>query len=592
MILLLATPASAEDLLPPGDFVRQAVALEIRQNLLDGLIEPFVADITPTLTIGSTPWQEVADVWLCSQDVQVQNLQMHFDLDVAELRADHDAIRFVLQGILQINQPWDPAWVVLSGCLDDACALWSDEAQIFVHVPITLDLIPGGVDVQMGPVEQNLADVLLYGMNLGSCGLTSINAWFFENLGINLYTWVLQEAAGRIDVAIAEELAGLELDLEDGLEALWIEEEVELLDSALTLRLEPTGIHHEDGSFGLVLGGSADAGPPDPCVAGLDPGGSPLTDTPLPPLWPTDRHLRVLLGDELPNQALYAAWASGLLCLEVDSLGDDPLTAGMLGLLLPVEAREPLAELLGTAPIVVRTVPNQVPRLRFDGPHDLLIEARELDLEFWSTIDHREVRLWAVTIDVVIRADLGLDPTGALAVSVDVVDSELAPSLTYGEIEPELGQTLAENFDALVDLALGAVAGDFLGDRTLALPTFGGQGLVKLYITPDGDQLDFLSLDAAIGPSDGGVGTGCDDAGCADLGGCAGDDLGCAGEAGACDATTLLLELGCSGTASDAPDQGCSGRLVEGACSVGTLRVPTSATLPLVLLLLARRRRR
>ena len=334
-------------------------------------------------------------------------------------------------------------------------------------------------------------------------------------------------------------------------------------------------------------------------------GGSPYTPSALPTQSSTivgtsmGYDLAVVLSDDLPNQALWALWRAGALCFEAAELGGTPLTTTLLSVVLGEEIGADLDAILGEgAPVVVRVVPERVPAVRYDGDFPVRLEAPELHVEFWGEVLDREVRLAAVTADIVAVADASIDGTGALVFDLQIRGDELRERVTYNELFAPRNDQLLAAFPALMDMALGSVLGAELAGGAAPLPTLMGFGLDTLLLQPVGANPyapDHLVAYATLGPSDGGGDIACDAAGCAALDGCGGADgcamadgcggaEGCVSLDGGCDAQDLILANGCSGTLGTSGDEGCR--------YLAPRRVGTLDAVVVALLLLVRRRSR
>ncbi len=625
---LLCAPPARADILPAGEFIEEAVVLDLNASLFDFIIERVVDSIPPSLVVGAIPPEEVIDLWICSQDFWVENLTINTTFHAAEFHASEAGLNLYLDFDFSVNSPWNPAWIVLDGCIDDACGLWVDPARVQVQLPISLALAYDEigepyVDVELGPLSQNITDAVITNMDMGECALTTINEWWIENMGENLIDTMIAEAVGGIDATIAEKLDEVELQAEEALVGLVLEGATEIMEVPLVYGIEPTAITHSPEGIRIAVGGHVDT-PKAPCISALDPGGSYWTNTLTPQHYDNGTHIRSLLGDDLINQALYGVWRGGVLCFEASQLGDTALTTSMLTLLLGEVFDAEIARLLpheADSPMLIRSMPWNPPKVRFDGVNDLTIEVEELDIEFYVPLFDRWSRLTAVTLDIVAVVDLGLQPDGAMAVQLALQSDQFHPTITYDELSPEIGNALLANFDAILDIAIGAIAGDALGDSggnlSFGLPTIMGLGLAEMYTEPDGALLDWLSGSYMIGETDGGggLGAGCEEGGCLGGGeegcggegedGCALGGDGCGGEdedgcnldtSEGCDTTTIIQGMGCSGEAQPEPtDTGCSGDLIQAACRHGgrhPIRAHTGTMLLITLALLGRRRRR
>ncbi|MCP4870468.1 MAG: hypothetical protein GY898_17330 [Proteobacteria bacterium] len=618
-----STPARA-DLLPAGQFIEEAVVLDLNASFFAYVMDEVMAGLPSSLVVGSIPPEEVINLLLCSQDFWVENLTINTDFYVSELVAQEDQLLLIMDFDLSVNHPSNPAWIILDGCIDDACGLWVDPAQVHVEMPIRMELAYDAegdpyIDFELGPLQQDITDAMISNMAMGECALTTINAWWMENMGENLIQTMIAEAIGGIDTTIQEKLEEFEATAEEALGDIAIAGSTEIMEVPLVYGIEPTKIEHSSEGIRIALGGHVDTAKA-PCITALDPGGSYWTNTFTPAHFDNGWHMHTLIGDDLINQALYGVWRGGVLCFEASELGETALTTSMLSLLLGEVFEQEMVRLLPYAsdsPMLIRTMPWNPPVMRFDGVSDMTLVVEDLDIEFYVELEDRLSRLTAVTLDIVAVVDMGLQSDGAMAIQLAMQNDQFHPTITYDELSPEVGTALLNNFDAILDIAIGAIAGDVLGDSggniVFGLPTLMGLGLADMYVEPDGALLDWLSGSYRIGPSEGGggLGAGCEEGGC--LGGeegCAGGDEGCAlsgdgcaGEEGGClsgedgcNVQDVIVSQGCSGEANPEPtDTGCSGDLIQAACRTGggkPVRVHTSTMLLITCLLLSRRRKR
>ena len=140
-------PATAQETLPPGTLIAEALAADLPEAGLDFVVSQFSGLIPPDLVIGSIPTQEIADIWVCSQDFWIDNLVVH--TEVNSITSDGQspatyppdgALVVNVNLTLSINDPVDTATVYLDGCLDYVCNLHTTPADINVSLPVTLKI--------------------------------------------------------------------------------------------------------------------------------------------------------------------------------------------------------------------------------------------------------------------------------------------------------------------------------------------------------------------------------------------------------------------------------------------------------------------
>lgn len=630
---LLAAPAIAQDTLPAGSPIEEALGADLTEAGMDYVLG-YVGDfLPPDLVVGTVPNQEIADIWVCQENLELRNLVVHSDINSITVDGTPAALNLAVDVNVWINTPDDPAIVDLNGCIDYICLLYTDPAQLVLQIPITMALSADAegnpfVDVIIGALSHNIQDAMQNKVHMTDCAIGDINEWL-SAVGLNLFDLVIGQFVSEIESQVAEQAAGLEVTLEEAMRNLWLSDTTDVMGTELAYDLHPTDIDHNDHGLRLVMGGSVSS-PPARCVAGFPDAGSAFTSSDMPAMTPlipgTDQgyHAAALASDDLVNQAAYAAWRGGVLCYVVADLGDAPLTTTYLSLLVGVENEEGLATLAGlvddvdNTPMLVRTLPESPPVARFDGPHDIDVDITGLNIEFYPVVYDRFANLASIAIDIAAGIDISLAEDDALQIDVFLDTEHLNPRVTYNELAPSLDEALEQNFDSFVGVVIDMVAGSYLEGMKFALPTFSGMGLVGLDVLEVGESptlLDFLGAYALIGETDGGEGDGCDSCGgsegCTGSESCGGEE-GCGTEEG-CDIESMMGDSGCSGESTEQPDDtgcqncrfasrrvseghwrivvgpgGARGQRVTGTLKVG-LRPVLVALLPL--LFLARRRR-
>jgi len=585
LVAFLAAPAAAQDTIPAQTPIEQALSADITEQGFDHILGLVTEFLPPDLTIGAIPRQEIIDIFICQLDLLLDNLTIHTEVTSLYVEATPDGLDLVANITLSINDPSDPAIVEFDGCLNYVCFLYTDPAPVQLRMPLNMAMATDEagdpyVDVTFGELQHNIEDAMAGAVHLTDCAIGDINEFFDTWLNFNVFDLVIAQFVGQINDAVDGALYGdpddpddngLEGTLEDALRGLWLADSIDALDATLNYEINPTAVVHDDLGLRLVLGGRLWAEPAQ-CISGFDDPGSPWTDSPLPPMTETSPsgagyHAAVLASDDFVNQAMYAAWRGGVLCFALDSLGSTALDTTYLGLLLGLDNSDRLEEVLEapSTPMLIRTVPESQPLATFNGPNDIDITIEGLNIEFYPVIAERFARLAAVAIDVQAGINVAIAPDGALTLDIILDTDNLNPRVTYNEIAPDLDQAFEENFPSFLGVVIDTLAGSLLEGMAFALPTISGQGLTALGMEPVGPLGDWLGAYATLGESTGGEGDGCSDCGdggCGDAGcgdaGC-GADSGCGGEGG-CDIESTLADAGCSGEASDLPDDtGCQG---------------------------------
>lgn len=228
-----------------------------------------------------------------------------------------------------------------------------------------------------------------------------------------------------------------------------------------------------------------DAVPPHPCVIALDePGftalygapqfGAPL-DVPLTGEFEGEPyHLGLSVARGGVNQALYAAYNTGVLCIDVDSEaihalanGAFPLSAGTLNTLSGglLEQYTP-----SSSPAVVTVAPSQPPVASFGAGDEseghLVLDWQDVRVSFYVLLYERFARVFAVDVDLAVELSaLYDDSTQVLELSVTSGPTLSGYEQVYSELLP--GVEFAEVLEGL----LGSLLDQFLGEQlSFALP--------------------------------------------------------------------------------------------------------------------------
>lgn len=616
-LMLFTSPESAEaqETLPPGSLVGEAIAADLPEAGLDFIVGEFTGLIPPDLVIGSIPSQELVDLFLCTEDFWIDNLVVHTTINSitsdGQSPASYPPDGALLVNVdltLSINDPSDTATLYLDGCIDYVCNLHTTPSDVLITLPVTLrmDQDQNGddfVDIEFGPLQHNIESALAGAIYLTGCAVGDIDAFLNDNLGFSIFDLVVAQFVGEIEDQIADALVDLEVTGEDALLGLWLEDSTELLDTVLDYEIQPNAIDHNDDGLRLILAGRT-ATAPHPCVSDFALKGSQLTNAPIPAMSasvPSNNalyHLGAMLSDDFANQAMFNLWNGGVMCFVVTDADVSGFTidSTLFGLLGGQDAPDLFEKFFpfGPQPMVIRTLPENPPLVRFDGPNDMNIQIEALNVQFVPLILDRFTNLVTVAIDIDAGVDISIADDGALAIDIFLDTENLNPRVTYNELDPDSNAIVEQNFGTLVGAIINLVAGDLLSGMKIALPTLGGAapgagddddsagddddsaptyglGAIQLDIEAVGlssSLLDFLGAYILLGDSWGGVNEG----GCGDCGG-EGGCGDCGGEGGCgdcsdlagCDIQDELAGSGCTGETSGQPnDLGCQG------CRLGT----------------------
>ncbi|MCO4773306.1 MAG: hypothetical protein KDA24_24945 [Deltaproteobacteria bacterium] len=614
----LPRPADAQETLPPGTLIAEAIAADLPEAGLDYVVSNFTGLIPPDLVIGSIPTQEIFEIpWVCTEDVWIDNLVVH--TEITSITSDGQspatyppdgALVVNVNLTLSINDPSDTATLYLDGCIDYVCNMHTTPADVTLSLPVTLKISQDAngddfVDIVFGELAQNIEAAMQGAIFLTGCAVGDIDAWLNTNLGFSVFDLIIGQFIGEIESQVADALVDLEATGEEALQALWLEDSTDILDTELTYELHPNEVDHNDDGMRLVMAGRTMT-EPHPCVADFAGDGSPFTDAAMPGMTPSVPsnnavyHLGALLADDFANQAMWNLWNGGVLCYivrdgDVSGFAIDTTLFGLLGGQDNPELFEQFFP-FGPAPMVIRTLPETPPLVTFDGPNDINVQIEALNVQFAPLILDRFTNLVTVAIDIDAGVDISVAPDGALALDIFLDTENLNPRVTYNELDPDSNGIVEGNFGTLVGAVINLVAGDLLEGMKIALPVFGaasgddddsatgddddsalgddddsagpplGLGAVQMDIEAVGlssSLLDFMGAYVLLGESWGGESVGgCGD--CGGEGGCGdcGGEGGCGdcGDLAGCDIQEELSGSGCTGETSGQPDDlGCQG---------------------------------
>jgi len=480
----------------------------------------------------------------------------------------------------------DPAPITLAGSclieLNEVCNLALQPTALNVEVQVQLALADGEIEANVASLDfshGNFGNPIETGCLLGDV-LETLQSYNVDLIG---------EVLGEV---LDEQVAELETQLEDALsgltDALSYEDDIDLLGATLSASLAPNQLELSD--TGLLIGFSASFGTDvyGECVAhegAFQPSSHdmPALTGQLPDS-SDEYHLAIVLNEDTVNQALYAAWQGGALCINLADAGGIEITTDYLSL---VEA-ELVAELWPEPlPLDIRIESPQPPTLAFwDEPH---LDAELLLNVFGDELD-RPTRFWALDLLANAAFDVSLEDN-VLGLDIDFdIERNLGVTVSYNEWLPP---TVAQSFAGLLPDLVGQVLDIESLAPSFALPVLYGISLAALQTRTIGVEDDYLAIYGWFDPSDatamdlgtidlGGVGCGdTSSGGDVVISGCEGDNAGCAstgcesGEGGGC--------AGC-----ESGGDSCAG----GGCSTAPRASPTTVLLLLMPLLAAFRRRR
>lgn len=546
--MLLFAPAFAYD---PVD---AAVGVHVSEQGLDTLGQA-IADVMPVaFPVGTLTGELVCDdadptqVLAWSLDAMTLNLDIQ---DVALVPVD-GRIDLTMYGALSSSASTLAASGDCSPLADlaETCSVELGTVSLEVGIPLAIAWNGTAFDVTVGEAALTLAPIT---NPLDGCVLAdAIGTLLGEDP-----TVITNLLVGAIEPSLADLGATIEPAVEDALAALVIDTTLDLGEGQVTLGLAPTGFAIDAEGLFIGLGGTIGTTVVSECVTG---GAPPSGVT----AWPTlngvapDGALTydagAVINQVFVDQILYAAYETGVLCIDLADLGGAPLDTALFE---PVFG-DPWAELFPAAvPLKLAVRPQAAPTATFapDGP-PLRVNVDGLNLSAFAELDGRETRVFGVTMEGSIGVDLPL-ADGVLTPAI-VIDDALGFREDDHELLPD---GYSDGLAAFVPTILGGVLPDL---PTVAIPSWRGIGLQWIWWIPqDGWMGAWATLDV-------------DDVEPIELSGCAGGSVGC--DDGGIDVGEIDIgaELGCDEAGCGGETSGCSSGC-DGGTSCTTL--PVSARL-------------
>ncbi len=522
---LLLSVALAQDTWPAGATLDEAACVQVTDEGLNSL-----GAVVPGLVPGEIPIDETGDYleeWGCYwYGYNLSGAWVKLTFKSVDITPDYGQLGMLAVFDVQINDPWDTfeLWTSLL-CIEDTCDGYVNPFQVDVTTTIAMEVVEDadGIRTLDATVGEMVADYTLTesDINLENCGIGGIED-VLNFFGLSLYTLILDAMAPELEKQLDDMRPDLETAIEDAFNELVINEQLDLSDVLIDLKLQPHDLTITPDGVDLQMEGSMAAVEVAECIAAWDPGTSPRTDSPIPGIdrLPAGTDFGLLASDDFANQAMYGLWQGGLLCYELTSADQELINTSLLGLLAG-DAFEGITE--DGAPLVIATRPREAPLAVMDGEHDIDIEVEDLGLDLYAEVDDRMARVLGLGLSTNVGIDLGFDSTtGELAIELDLAPEEMEAVITANEIssatDEELQATLSGAFESVLETFIGPMLG---GNLAFALPSVDGLGLTSFEVEATGQQQDWLAVLAELGV----VTYGADSEGCGSSEGCS---SGCA----------------------------------------------------------------
>ena len=487
--------------LPAGAPVPEAIDIQVGPEGLD-VLAAAAPSLLPTdaLAIDDTNGATGAPQFCLGYSYGLENISADFQIVDLALIPDSDALLLDAELLVSLNDPSNNFTLTLDAiCLiDEVCQGWIDPFTLNVTAPITLEAVgvPGSriLEATVGDLELSHS-LSASELNTG-CTLDDIEQ-VLNAFGFSLFDLLIGLFGDTISTSIEDAL-------NDALVGIALAGETSLGDGTLTYAIEPAEVIHSNQGLEIVLAGLLDA-PQAECIAAEDPGGSSSTGAglPNPADNPAGTQIALHAHGDLIQQALYAAWRGGALCLGVGGddagvdLGGLALDTSLLGLI----GGEELGALFPVPrPVLIEVVPHLPPEASFTGPSDLTAELSDLELVFLAELDGRMARGLGVAVDADIGVDLLFDDIdGTIGVDLGVNPDDISARLAGDPMVPGIAERVESDFPGVMATLLDSLLPSLLGDSlAFPLPTFEGLGLIGLDVGASGGG-DWLGLYAEVG---------------------------------------------------------------------------------------------
>ncbi|HDH96471.1 MAG TPA: hypothetical protein ENF73_01935 [Proteobacteria bacterium] len=212
-------------------------------------------------------------------------------------------------------------------------------------------------------------------------------------------------------------------------------------------------------------------------------------------------HAALAASDDMVNQLLYSAYATGMLCISMTT--DELFPTGEL----PKELKE-IAEKVGEEEglLLILVHPNQEPRFSVgsaDAPVEMSIE--DLDVAVYIYLCERWARQFAVSLDFSATGAIDVTPGTCdegpcTIITLDLPSYELNVDVIYSELSGMDDEGIEQLLNMLLDQYLGQILDEYGRIEIPALEMPGGIYLLGevVEITPIGPNGDYLGIFANL----------------------------------------------------------------------------------------------
>lgn len=287
-----------------------------------------------------------------------------------------------------------------------------------ITIPINIPVINQSVDIKLG---SQLCTLAINGLTGLINGLTSLP--FLRGLIYDILTKAITDQLKNTDL-LADARVEMELPLDNLLGGLGLPGMGQA--KPLGMLMQPgNAVRIVQGGLNLPFDTGFESNPPSVCVPQRpEPVSQPSSTPPMTGSY----HIAAALSQASTDRALWAAYHTGALCLNIrssdlGSLGGFQLNAGVFALLAPN-----LSKLVpDAAPVMIGLQPLQPPTATFGtgqkvgGKTDstLKLNMRDFGVSFFVRLHDRYVRIFKMLVDIKLGISMFATPTNSLEVSID-----------------------------------------------------------------------------------------------------------------------------------------------------------------------------
>ncbi len=489
---------------PAGTNIPSAISLDIPPQGFSGLAEAVKELTLDTITIED--FYEDNGCGFGDVSYGIENFYMDVEVNDVSLIPRQGYLEFDGDLLLSINSPTDPFTLTLCSLIQSDCDVDILPSIINIKGNIYMDVVDVDndekkeVDVTISDIGYDYSDFNDDKINFNNCIAATINN-IFEFFGGSLIDLIIGVIGPEIENQVTNAIPEMEASLEEAMLALQIEETFMLVDTEMTLNLNPQDVSIDPAGMMFILEASSETPFVNRCVSGYDLGYSLDTEGAFSPVNEVTGgyHSKIQANDEFINQALYTLWRGGLLCFTVDE-EIFALDTGILNLLSGDAFIDMFPE---SQPMVINTIPRKEPVLNMNTNADIAIDVHDMGLDFVTNIDERQAVVLSLNLNTDVGVTLPFDPTtGALTVGLDLDTERINTSIESNEFVPDAGPDIVANFADQLGTILDIVGLDgFLGDLSFNFPSFYGVGITDINVSSSGtDNLD-SAINLQIGPA-------------------------------------------------------------------------------------------